>query len=239
MIDLTIPFDDEFVNINLRVATEYDIVSVLNNYGEQMKIKYVLLDGVAYGELSRYAATLPRERQEKIERLRFEKDKLLSLVAGLLIRHEIGDVPMVVNEHGKPYVDGAEKFFSLSHSGTCVMIAVDDREIGADVEKLPEKDFLKIAERFYHPNEREYVKRAADPARAFTHIWTRKEAYLKQLGIGIATDLTAFDTTSGELSERLRTFDIEGYAISVCTEYPLNDETYISKLELKCLLKQD
>ncbi|MBQ7219019.1 MAG: 4'-phosphopantetheinyl transferase superfamily protein, partial [Ruminococcus sp.] len=125
-----------------------------------------------------------------------------------------------------------------SHSGTCVMIAVDDREIGADVEKLPEKDYLKIAERFYHPNEREYVKRAADPARAFTHIWTRKEAYLKQLGIGISTDLTAFDTMSGELSERLRTFDIDGYAISVCAEYSLNENAHISKLELNELMKR-
>ena len=203
-----------------------------------MKIEYVLLDGVAYGDVSRYATILPGERQEKIKRLRFEKDKLLSLVAGLLIRAELGDVPTTVNEHGKPYIVGDESFFSVSHSGTCVAIAVDDREVGLDVEKLPEKEYLKITERFYHPNEREYVQGAADPSRAFTHIWTRKEAYLKQLGIGISTDLTAFDTTSGELNKRLRTFDIDGYAISVCAEYSLNENVYISELELSELLKR-
>ena len=188
-------------------------------------------------ELKKYAALLPPERREKIDRLRFEKDKLLSLAAGLMIRRETGDAPLITNEHGKPYAVGSDRFFSVSHSGECVMIAADDREIGADVEKLPDKEYMKIAERFYHPNELEYVKNAQDQARAFARIWTRKEAYLKQLGIGIAADLRAFDTTSGELSERIASFDIKGYALSVCTEYRMQNTPDISIMELKEMLE--
>lgn len=199
-----------------------------------MKIEYVLTEGIAYEDVRRYAALLPKERQEKIDRLRFDKDKLLSLVAGLLIQKRIGDVPLTFNAHGKPYAVGSEKFFSVSHSGDCVVIAVDEKEIGADVEKLPDKEYLKIAERFYAPGELRYVLDAEDQARAFTRIWTRKEAYLKQLGTGIATDLRAFDTTSEELSRRIVTYDIEGYAISVCTADEIDNRVdYISNLELK------
>lgn len=202
-----------------------------------MYIKYVLLGDTKYADVCQYAAVLPTERQEKIERLRFEKDKLLSLAAGLLIRREIGDVPMRMNEHGKPYAVDSGTYFSVSHSGDCVVIAVDDREIGVDVEKLPDKDYMKIAERFYHPGELRYVQNAENPARAFTRIWTRKEAYLKQIGIGIATDLRAFDTTSGELSKRIVSYDLDGYVISVCAEYQLEqNRKYISELELKSIV---
>ncbi len=191
-----------------------------------------------YGDLCQYTHLLPPERRQKLMRLRFDSDKLLSLVAGLMIRAEIGDTPLRLNAHGKPYADGSQRFFSISHSGKCVAIAVDHREVGVDVEKLPDKDFMKLAERFYHPNELAYVKESADQARAFTRIWTRKEAYLKQLGVGITTDLTVFDTTSGALSERLASFEIEDYALSVCADDQLHEEdTYISQIELKEILK--
>ena len=198
-----------------------------------VKTEYVMLNGVKYADVSGYARDLPPKRREKIERLRVEKDKLLSLTAGMLIRNRIGNTPLSENEHGKPYADGGQ-FFSVSHSGECVVIAVDDREIGIDVERLPDRDYLQIAERFYHPNELAYVRRAEDSARAFTYVWTRKEAYLKQIGIGIATDLKAFDTVSGELSERVASVDLEGYVISVCVEDSERlQDVYISELELK------
>lgn len=201
-----------------------------------LEIKYLRLSGVRFADVCRYADALPPERREKIEKLRFEKDKLLSLAAGLLIRHEVGETPLECNEHGKPYAVGG-RFFSVSHSGDHVAIAVDDQEIGVDVEKLPDKDYMKIAERFYHPNELEYVKTADDPKRAFARIWTRKEAYLKQLGIGIATDLKAFDTTAGELSKRSMSVDLDGYVISVCTADTIKqDKDYISEIELKSIV---
>lgn len=202
-----------------------------------MDIKIVYIENVKYDDVRDCLRLLPPERQKKIDRLRFEQDKLLSLAAGLLIRRQVGDSPLALNEHGKPYAVGSDKYFSVSHSGGCAVIAVDDREIGVDVEKLPEKDCMKIAGRFYHPNELAYVKSAQEPARAFTRIWTRKEAYLKQLGIGIAADLKAFDTTSDALSRRIMSFDLDGYAVSVCAADAIDPNAcYISNLELKDLL---
>ncbi len=201
-----------------------------------MLIRCILLDDIRYEDVKNLARLLPPERRNKIDRLRFDEDKLLSLAAGLLIRREVGEYPLQTNEHGKPYAVGG-KCFSVSHSGRCAVIAVDDHEIGVDVEKLSEKDYMKIAERFFHPNELRYVKNAEQSAGAFTRIWTRKEAYLKQRGIGIAADLRAFDTTSDDLSRHIMSCDLESYVISVCTAEEIDPtEQYISFAELKELL---
>lgn len=201
-----------------------------------MKIEYIVLDeALTFDRVSEYTQLLPPERQEKIARYRFDKDKLLSLAAGLLIRRAIGERPITLGEHGKPYAHGC--FFSVSHSGRIAAIAVDDTEIGMDVEQLPDESRLKIADRFYHPAERQYVKQADDPCRAFCEIWTRKEAVLKMTGEGISTDLTAFDTTSEPLKGQLFTTAIEDCCLSVCSREPIGDQPFdISELELKRLL---
>ena len=202
-----------------------------------MKIEYVVLnENLRFEELKEAVVLLPPERQAKIARYRFEKDKLLSLAAGLLIRREIGDSPIVFGEHDKPYAESGV-YFSVSHSGRIAAIAVDDVEVGMDVEEIPDESRLKIADRFYHPNERAYVREAEDQCRAFCATWTRKEAVLKMTGEGISTDLTAFDTTSLPLSAQLYTSGLEDYCLSVCSADPLGEKLIdISKLELKELL---
>lgn len=200
-----------------------------------MKILYVDISQYEYEDLRRYEALLPPERREKIARFRFDGDKLRSLVAGLLLRHEIGERAVALGEHGKPYAE--DVYFSLSHSGSIVAIAVDDVEVGMDVEQIADESRLKIAERFYHPHERETVRKAADQPRAFTRIWTCKEAYLKMTGEGISADLTAFDTDAPPLSDQIVSFDLEGYCLSVCSAEKINaDVVYISEIELSRLL---
>ena len=201
-----------------------------------MKIKYVILDeNLRFDDVQAYAALLPPERQEKIARYRFEKDKLLSLAAGLLIRSVIGDKPITLGAHGKPFAQGV--YFSVSHSGNIATIAVDETEIGLDVERVADDKRLKIADRFYHPNERDYVRDATDPCRAFSEIWTRKEAVLKMTGEGISTDLTAFDTTSSPLKDRLYTTAIDDYCFSLCSAEPIGErDADISLVELRELV---
>ena len=204
-----------------------------------MIIIYTLLDIVEYPEVERYTSLLPAERRERIARFRFDSDKLRGLAAGLLIRYAVGDVQLGYNEHGKPYAVSSDVFFSVSHSDMFAAIAVDSAEVGLDVEKLTDKDYIKLARRFYHSAELQYVEESDDPVRAFTRVWTRKEAYLKQLGIGISTDLKGFDTTSPELSSRIVSLDLDGYCLSVCTQFPITPQDInISCIELKDLLDQ-
>ena len=205
-----------------------------------MEIIYVVLDDtMQFDNFSRYVRLLPPERREKISRYRFDKDKLRSLAAGLLIRRVTGGGELIYGEHEKPYLADEALFFSVSHSGDIVAIASDTAEVGCDVEVIPAEKRLKIADRFYHPNEREYVYSSDDKTRAFCRIWTRKEAYLKMTGEGISSDFTAFDTTSEPLTSQIYTKDMGEYSLSVCSAEPIAEENiHISKSELKSLVIQ-
>ncbi len=205
-----------------------------------MKVYYIRLDdAVSLDVLTPYFSLLPAERQEKIVRYRFEEDKLTSAVAGLLIGAVTGFRELIFNEHGKPYVkDAADCFFSLSHSGRCVAIAVDAEEVGLDVEKLREKDTEKLRHRFFSIEENRYIEAQSDQNVAFTDIWTRKEAYLKMKGTGITDDLTAFDTTDHKLMKHLVTYPLEGYYLTVCSVHKITSQDVdISEIELKDLIR--
>lgn len=204
-----------------------------------MEVKYVVLDdSVRFEDHEHLLPLLPPERQDKISRYRFDKDKLRSLVAGLLIYNATGGAELLYGEHDKPYIKDGGLYFSVSHSGDIVAIATDTAEVGCDVELIVADNRLKIADRFYHPAERGYVAGADDKKAAFTRVWTRKEAYLKMTGEGISSDLTAFDTVSTPLKDQICTFDMDGWMLSVCSEGKITkDSINISKIELKDLMK--
>jgi 4'-phosphopantetheinyl transferase len=98
--------------------------------------------------------------------------------------------------HGRPTVVGHDRqSFSLSHSGSFAVIALadDDAAIGVDVEEVRTRPRLDaLAARVLNDEEHAEWLAIEDPdsqLRAFLRTWTAKEAYLKALGIGIATRL--------------------------------------------------
>ncbi|GAA1510537.1 4'-phosphopantetheinyl transferase family protein [Nocardioides humi] len=95
--------------------------------------------------------------------------------------------------HGRPRAEGAGVEFSLSHTPGQVLVAVADAAVGVDVERHPD-DPVALA-KLLHPQEWEEIDAAArgtlDGGRAtvrFTRAWSRTEAYLKGIGIGLGRD---------------------------------------------------
>lgn len=107
--------------------------------------------------------------------------------------------------HGKPelepraYPAGAPPHFSLAHSGDLAVLAVARGHApGVDVERvraLERPDDL--ARTVFSPAEvAEYLALAAHEREAgFFNGWTRKEAWLKARGEGLAGDLAGFDVS--------------------------------------------
>ena len=97
--------------------------------------------------------------------------------------------------HGKPQLAGRRDIdFSISHSDELALIAVArGRRVGADVERVrPRTDVLAIARGSLSVRERQAIESLeTDEARRaeFFRCWTRKEAYLKGLGVGLAGGL--------------------------------------------------
>lgn len=174
----------------------------------------------------KYLPLLSDERKEKIARLKFDKDKILSLFSGLLIRNEIqqklgisGDkIGFSYNKHGKPFLNNYPNFhFSVSHSGKCAVIISDDCPIGIDIEENSSAK-IEIAKRFFSPNEYKYILQSENPDATFYEIWTKKEAYLKMIGTGLATPLSSFDVMSDKICSLFYTMQYSTYSISICSE---------------------
>ncbi len=78
--------------------------------------------------------------------------------------------------------------FSLSHSHGLALVAVARTRVGVDVQALPSQETVDICLPRLHPAERQEIARlpAARRREAFARLWSRKEAYLKGLGTGLA-----------------------------------------------------
>jgi 4'-phosphopantetheinyl transferase len=124
--------------------------------------------------------------------------------------------------HGKPHLSGdSDVDFSLSHSAGLALIAVArGLRVGADVERVRERtDVPAVTRHAFSPADRvEIDSLATDRERraAFFRCWTRKEAYLKALGVGLAGGL---DSTADPARWQIRTLCAPpGYMAAVAAE---------------------
>ena len=93
------------------------------------------------------------------------------------------------HEGGKPTLkDHSDIHFNISHCGKAVACVVADRPVGIDVE---ETNRYKDSIARYAMNDKEYdeINNSANPAEAFTKLWTMKEALLKYTGEGLRRDI--------------------------------------------------
>jgi len=114
------------------------------------------------------------------ERLRAEgltgKMKRRFLVSRAFRRRVLGlSAEIMADKNGRPYVNGNSVFFSMSHTGDLLVIAVDDCPVGVDAELMKERDFAKLSAWFFG----EPISGRED----FYRRWTRFEAGLKLAGL--------------------------------------------------------
>ena len=176
----------------------------------------------------KYYSQMSPERRQKIDRLRFDSDKRLSLGAGILLQKALGDYAksaVLANEHGKPYVDGCPLKFSISHSGKYAAVATAETEIGCDIQIVKPEQPLRIAEKFFCKSECDYIFSGENKTERFFRLWALKESYVKALGTGLAAPLNSFAVTfidnmphiSGDYS--LAEFHIDDdYSFAVCVK---------------------
>ena len=94
----------------------------------------------------------------------------------------------------KPYIEGNEVFFNLSHSGDYVLCVICDTEVGCDIQQI-RKVRRSVMDRYFHTGEKAYIlggETEEERARRFTRIWVLRESYIKQTGEGLKRDLRTF-----------------------------------------------
>ncbi|MDX6399904.1 MAG: 4-phosphopantetheinyl transferase [Gaiellaceae bacterium] len=154
--------------------------------------------------------TLDTVERARAARFVFERHRLRYVVAHGLLRHVLSGYLATTPEklrfgrgrYGKPYLtatSGAALRFNLSHSRDRMLVAVGlGRELGVDLEYVRcDRDVAGIARHFFSTAEVSAL--LALPVRercaAFYRCWTRKEAYIKACGTGLAMRLDSFDVS--------------------------------------------
>lgn len=169
-----------------------------------MTIDVAVFD-LAREPIARLWRLLDRDERGRAESFRFERDRDRFVARrGALRRHlgtRLGNDPATLrfacNDHGKPFlVDHPELHFSLSHSaGLAVCATSTAGSIGCDIEHCdPKLADSAVAERLFAPAEIATLSSLAGDqwVDGFFACWTRKEAFVKALGLGLSHPLDAF-----------------------------------------------
>jgi len=139
------------------------------------------------------------------------------------LARELGVAPQMVriaaDEHGKPFLrDDSDLAFNLSHSkGLALLATMRGGAIGCDIEwRNPELACSHVARRLFAPQE--YETLTALPAEqwiaGFYNCWTRKEAYVKALGLGLSHPLDAFTVSVAPGEPARFTSDEPGWTLA-------------------------
>lgn len=163
---------------------------------------------VASAERRRVLAMhLSESERARAMRLRFDHDRDRYVVAHGTLRELLSvyvarppaAIRFLRGELGKPSIDASDLGFSVARSGDLALCAIaSGRALGIDVERRRTATGLAALARLcFSPLEMATLERvpAARRADAFLAGWTRKEAYLKGRGTGLAEPLDDFDVS--------------------------------------------
>ncbi len=150
-----------------------------------------LLDEEERRRAARYAH-VPSREQFIVSRA------MLRTLLGRYLNRAPREVRFATGPQGKPVLPSPEGMhFNVSHTQGLALIAIARLgEVGIDVEQSRHcPTYLDMAERFFTPAEAAALRSlpADRSIEAFFHVWTRKEAFLKALGLGLSHGLERFE----------------------------------------------
>ena len=214
------------------------------------------MKGILYMDVSMFEDTalfekglslITEERKQKILKFKNPMPARLSLGAGVLLRvalerHGLEDkiAEIKKGEHGKPYLEKTDCFFSLSHSGRYAVCAFSDTPLGVDLQQIKEKIPAKTT-RILSEEENAYLEKLNEEERieTFYRLWARKESLIKWDGRGLRLPLAQLSfVKDGKLLDFIEFDDktlffreyqefLQEYTLCICNE----DVIFPDKLE--------
>lgn len=185
--------------------------------------------GLGDEEYAYWYSLMTGDKKQRVDRFRFFDDKKRTVAGEMLARQAISEwcgvkpesIRFAVNENGKPYAVDLAVEFSISHSNTTVVCAIDNRPVGIDIEQMRPID-LSIAKHVctedelvyifgYEPTKGDFIfTEDKELLTRFFEVWTTKEACGKQSSNGIAK----FNRTT-QLAFNVQTMTFGEYQIAI------------------------
>ncbi len=158
-----------------------------------------------YKMLAKY---LNNEEQNRAARFIREQDRSHFIAARGILRNILSryiniaphNIEFEYGEKGKPSLileqNQRKIYFNLAHSNHLAIYAITSiNHLGIDIEYSKRNiEALDIAERFFSKNEIASLRvlPSAEQLSGFYKIWTRKEAFVKAIGVGLSHPLDQF-----------------------------------------------
>lgn len=183
----------------------------------------------------------------RVGRLKKRGDRQRFLTSRVLLKTMIGhlsdcdpalvrlsyDCPGCSRPHGRPIVveprAAVRWHVSLSHAGRYVMTAATDvGPVGVDVEQVAATRFDGFDDVALTPAERAEVERYAPAEQAWARAvyWSRKEAVLKAIGLGLSVDPRTLQMSAPHLPAALTAWRLNEPPPAVqITDVPVEDDT--------------
>ncbi len=172
---------------------------------------------------------LPMPLQTHINQRKSAHDKAASTQTWLLLKDYL--LEQGLNQHdwfshiqfsraGKPSFQQTFPImhFNFSHAAEKVICAISNSQlIGVDIEKIVSFDYA-VLNSYFTVSEANYIAQAVNQAYAFFTLWTKKEALLKCVGIGIASiDLATIEVLADSVIYQQKQYTF--YPINAGMEY--------------------
>lgn len=188
-----------------------------------------LIDEECFRYLLSYVSN---ERIESAQKYKLKKDRILSIMAFVVLRiglfdlFGISDMPQILKtDCGKPYLkDYPDIHFSISHCslGVACAFSKQSSNVGVDIQDIVRCD-RRMARYFMSNNEYDALSRTCDMDRFFTKIWTLKESYGKYKETGICYNMRETNVELETVSNNLciSSYDLPNFIITAVASVTL------------------
>jgi 4'-phosphopantetheinyl transferase len=134
------------------------------------------------------------------------------------------DLQFSLGEYGKPDLISDSLYFNISHTDHLLLIAVGNLpDIGVDIELIKTRSNMDgMAKRCFAESEFQFWQPLPEPQsqETFYRLWTKKEAFVKAIGRGIALGLNRCEIESQK----------DGQIISIPEDYGLACDWKITEI---------
>ena len=132
-----------------------------------------------------------RQRAEKHQSNHYAVMRtVMRSILGQLLHLGPSEVPIWIEDGGKPYLAQRNFEFNLSHTGRYGLLAISQLPLGVDIERFrPQANRLAIAKRVMPEDAIARIEAAENSDQVFYEEWTQLEARHKCIGIGIFDQL--------------------------------------------------
>jgi len=158
------------------------------------------------------------------------KNGYLLLLSSLKYFYKLDNIALSYNTNGKPFMAMKGPYFNISHSHDLFGVALSFEEIGLDIElcQTPKLSLFDYSSHLLNENDYTFLDHKNDLNKAFSQVFTIKEAYIKYLGesifLGLNKIIINYETHEIQFLDYkkafFQSFFFEGYVITVVSDTP-------------------